>query len=61
MKIQEAIEILETEAHLAERQSETGIFDAVKLGIEALKRILRERDIENDPGWGHLSGETLHD
>ena len=31
---------------------------SMHLGIEALKRILQERKIENDPDWGHLWSET---
>jgi|GEM_PF-4976487 len=38
MTIDKAIEILETEKHLAERQPETGIYEALKLGIEALRQ-----------------------
>jgi len=43
MNIPKAIEILKTEVHLAERQPETGIPAALKLGIEALLDKLAER------------------
>ena len=58
MNIDEAIKILETEAHLAERQPETGIYSALKLSIEALKRIKTYR---HSIGWRPsilLPGET---
>ena len=58
MTIDEAIKILEVERGLAEQQPETGIFDAIKLGIEAL---IRERNNRINPGAyvGHLLlGET---
>ena len=45
MNLEKAIEILEQEAHLAKRQPETGISDALSLGIEALKRIIKERPL----------------
>ena len=39
MKLEEAIKILETEAYLAERRAATGHYNAIKLGIEALKSV----------------------
>lgn len=58
MKLTKAIEILETEVHLAERQPETGIYDALKLLIEAGKRLEYCRSGEYNPPFELLPGET---
>ena len=58
MNLPKAIEILETEAHLAKRQPETGIYNAIKLGVEALKRIQRQRSGDLSLIKTPLPGET---
>jgi len=58
MKLEKAIEILGIEAHLAERQPETGIFDALNLGIEATTYILKERYSNFPHHIPLLKGET---
>ena len=58
MTIDKAIEVLETEAHLAERQPETGIYDALKLGIEALRRLEELRTPASGDPLLPLPGET---
>ncbi len=58
MNIDEAIKILEVERGLAERQPETGVFDALKLGIEALKRIELGRTGVQRFAHSLLPGET---
>ena len=58
MTIDEAIKILETEAHLAKRQPETGVYEATKLGGEALKRVREERTGYESYAPDLLLGET---
>lgn len=58
MKITKAIEILSIELGVKTRTGETDEYDALKLGIEALKRFKRVRD--GKPGFllNLLLGET---
>ena len=58
MTINEAINYLTTEAALANRQPETGVYDALKLSIEALKRIKRGRELLPHVTHLPLLGET---
>ncbi len=58
MKLEEAIERLEIAKEGFPVSDAENYSKALELGLEALKRILREREIEKDPGWGHLPGET---
>lgn len=58
MKVTKAIETLEMELHLAERQPETGVFAAIKLGIEALKELKLHRKFMHNSEFKLLPGET---
>lgn len=58
MNISKAIEILEIEHHLAERQPETDVYDAIKLGIEAMKRHRDRTSLTFSGMMEPLPGET---
>jgi len=58
MTIDEAIEILELELHPSVKLSTHSSKDAVKLGIEALKRIQNSRRVWDVWNLGPLPGET---
>lgn len=58
MKLDEAIEILSDSAHLGMTTFNQDYKDALKLGIEALKRLRQEKDEIPDTLWNPLPGET---
>lgn len=58
MQLAKAREVLEQELHLAERQPELDVIDALKLGIEALKRVEEHRKPEGINPHLALPGET---
>ena len=58
MTIQEAIEVLEKAQEATNFVGEHPLRSAQKLGIEALKRLQREKDEIPDALWNPLPGET---
>ena len=58
MKLAKAIEVLEDILRYVEPGDPPDEHDAVKLGIEAMKDVLRTRKFRNSPTWLVLPGET---
>ena len=58
MKIDEAIKILEADTGSCHEPSDPDLYDAQKLGIEALKRCKYIRTHPSEPRVWKLDGET---
>ena len=58
MKIEKAIEILTDRFPSAEEVEDDNLYDAIRLGIEALKRIKSDRIVNDDLNPYPLPGET---
>lgn len=58
MKLDKAIEILTTYMKGSDEAEPVDFDDAIKLGIEALKRLVARREAEQSQGVSLLPGET---
>ena len=58
MTLTEAIRLMQKDIDLPGSVDILDLYKAESLGIEALKRILKERLSGSGEDWGHLSGET---
>lgn len=58
MNLAKASELLKTDNKDPGEVEISDFIVAERIGYEAIDRILKERELLNDPGWGHLPSET---